>query len=198
MNGRAQQAQQPAAAPPGLAAPRVSFGSTSWASGALDPGAKARTAKAIAKAPPPTPPAERWADAPDGLRQALEALTDSEKNWDLPPGSDPVYWVQVGSRLYHRNDLMRQAVELESRPSQEMPRLDLSLVLSTTENGTSCYVAAPAAGEDVGSGTFSSTLPTITTDFSTPDSTLAQDGSLRGKGYAKGGAVERGRAASGS
>ena len=64
-----------------------------------------------------------------------------------------------------------------------MPRLDLSLILSATENGTPCYVAVPAAGEDVGSGTFSSTLPTMTTDFSTPDSTLAQDGSLSGTGY---------------
>ena len=115
--------------------------------------------------------------------------------WD--PGTDPVYWVQVGGRLYHRNDLMRQAIELERWPTPDMPRLDLSLVLSTTENGTPCYVAVPAAGEDAGSGTISSTLPTVTTDFSTPDPTLAQDGSLSGKGYAKGGAADRGRAAAG-
>ena len=185
-DGGRSSATSSTAAPPGLAAPKVSFGSAAWASSVLNPGAKARTAKAIAKAPPPMPPAERWADAPDGLRQALEALTESEKNWDLPPGTDPVYWVQVGSRLYHRNDSMRQAIELENRPPREMPRLDLSLILSATENGTPCYVAVPAAGEDVGSGTFSSTLPTMTTDFSTPDSTLAQDGSLSGKGYAKG------------
>ena len=41
--------------------------------------------KAISKPPPSMPPAERWADAPDGLLQALEALTDSEKNCGTTP-----------------------------------------------------------------------------------------------------------------
>ena len=65
----------------------------------LQPGAKTRTTGRIAKPPPPMPPMERWSGIPEGLRLALQALTDSEKNWDRPPGSEPIYWVQVGSRM---------------------------------------------------------------------------------------------------
>ena len=86
-----------------------------------------------------------------------------------------MYWVQVGSRLYQRNDLMRQAIELERWPAAELPRLELSMV-SATDNGLPCYVAVPAAGEG-SSGTLSPTPPTTTT---------------------KGGAVERGRVAAGA
>ena len=69
---------------------------------------------------------------------------------------------------------------LEQQPEAEIPQLQLTLVEGRTDNGTPCYIAtAVAEGESSGSGTISSTLPTVTTDRSTPDSTRAQaDGSL--------------------
>ena len=104
---------------------RPPVGSTASAATALQPGAGARTAKQIAKPPPPMPLMERRSEIPEGLRLALEALTESEKNWDRPPGLDPIYCVQVGGRMYHRNDIMRQAMALEQHPAAEVPRLQL-------------------------------------------------------------------------
>ena len=117
---------------------------------------------------------------PEGLRLALQALTDSERDWERPPGSEPIYWAQVGNRMFHRNDLMRQAIMMEQQPDGEVPQLQLSLVEGCTDNGTPCYIAtAVPEGGSSGSGTISSTLPTVTTDWSTPDSTRVQaDGSL--------------------
>ena len=84
----------------------------------------------IAKPPPPMPPAERWANAPDGLREMLEALSNSNMDWDAPQLGEPIYyWVQVGHRLYHRNDLIRQAMKLEKWPepdNPDIPKLELS------------------------------------------------------------------------
>ena len=126
------------------------------------------TAGRIGKPPPPTPPMERCTGLPEGLRLALQALTDSERDWERPPGSEPIYWVQVGNRMFHRNDIMRQAIMLEQQPEAEIPQLQLTLVEGRADNGTPCYIAtAVAEGGSSGSGTISSTLPTITTDWST-------------------------------
>ena len=159
---------------------RPPINSTASASTALLPGARAKTTGWIGKPPPPTPPMERWTGLPEGLRLALQALTDSERDWERPPGSEPIYWVQVGNRMFHRNDLMRQAIMMEQQPDAEVPQLQLTLVDGRTDNGTPCYIAtAMPEGGSSGSGTISSTLPTATTDWSTPDSTRAQaDGSL--------------------
>ena len=113
--------------------------STASASTALLPGATAMTAGRIGKPPPPMPPMERWTGLPEGLRLALQALTDSD--WERPPGSEPIYWVQVGNRMFHRNDLMRQAIMMEQQPDAEVPQLQLTLVEGRTENGTPCYIA---------------------------------------------------------
>ena len=82
--------------------------------------------------------------------------------------------------MFHRNDLMRQAIMMEQQPDAEVPQLQLTLVEGCTDNGTPCYIAtAMPEGGSSGSGTISSTLPTVTTDWSTPDSTRVQaDGSL--------------------
>ena len=156
---------------------RPPINSTASASTALLPWA---TAMRIGKPPPPMPPMERWTGLPEGLRLALQALTDSERDWERPPGSEPIYWAQVGNRMFHRNDLMRQAIMMEQQPDAEVPQLQLTLVEGRTDNGTPCYIAtAVPEGGSSGSGTISSTLPTVTTDWSTPDSTRAQaDGSL--------------------
>lgn len=105
-------------------------------------------------------------------------------NWDDTPGGLPIYWIQVGSRVFHRNDLMRRALELERWPEAEIPRLDLTLTVGTTPAsgvappGVPCYIAVPKTAEDSsGSGTLSSTMPTSTTNYPTPKSTLAQAGS---------------------
>ena len=114
---------------------------------------------------------EMFTNAPEGLRLALEALSESNMDWDAPPGSEPIYWVQVGSRLFHQNDLMRRAMELERWPEKEIPHLSLTLTVGTTPAGGAappgvpCYVATPApAGESSGSGTLPSTMPTSTTN----------------------------------
>ena len=77
---------------------------------------------------------------------------------------------------------MRQAVALEQHPEAEVPQLQLTLVDGRTDNGTPRYIATAVAeggSSGSGSGTMSSTLPTVTTDWSTPDSTRVQaDGSL--------------------
>ena len=72
------------------------------------------------------------------------------------------------------------AIMMEQQPDVEVPQLQLTLVEGRTDNGTPCYIATAAPeGGSSGSGTISSTLPTVTTDWSTPDSTRAQaDGSL--------------------
>ena len=114
--------------------------------------------------------------------------------------------VQVGCRPYHRNDLMRQARELEKWPAPDLPRLELSLTVGTTDTGLPRYIASVAAGgEPSGSGTLSSTLPTSTAKYysTPPELTMARDGShqsdqpmvapVRRDGYARGNSSYKGR-----
>ena len=62
---------------------------------------------------------------------------------------------------------------MEQQPDAEVPQLQLTLVEGCTDNGTPCYIAT-AMPEGGSSGSGSSTLPTVTTDWSTPDSTRVQ------------------------
>lgn len=83
----------------------------------------------ISKPPPPMPPPERWANAPDRLREILETLSNHELDWNRPPGQDLIFWGQIGNCLYHRHDLMRQAIKLEKWSEPDIPRLNLSLTI---------------------------------------------------------------------
>ena len=71
----------------------------------------------------------------------LEALSNSNMDWDAPQGGEPIYWVQVGH--YHRNDLMRQAMKLEKWPEPDIPKLELSLTVGKTPAGVPCSIAGP-------------------------------------------------------
>ena len=144
---------------------RPPINSTASASTALLPGPTTMIAGRIRKPPPPMPPMERWTGLPEGLRLALQTLTDSERNWERPPGSKPIYWGQVGNRIFHRNDLMKQAIMMEQQPDAKVPQLQLTLVEGRTDNGIPCYITTimPEGGSNR-SDTISSIFPTITTN----------------------------------